>query len=83
MTRIELQNPLGSLKEVIEQNWGVNQKPELFCFGLLAAMDIKQIAGLAAPANLKIHQASERATAELKPVSAVFEELGAKLEFGE
>ena len=36
-----------SLHEVITQNWAVNQKPELFCFGLLAEFDLPQIRGLA------------------------------------
>ena len=46
---LELHNPLASLKEVIEKNWSVEQKPELFCFGLLEAFDIKQLGALVAP----------------------------------
>ncbi|MBI3851190.1 MAG: hypothetical protein HY298_13085 [Verrucomicrobia bacterium] len=46
---LELRNPLGSLKEVIEKNWSVEQKPELFCFGLLEAFDLKQLEALVAP----------------------------------
>ncbi len=46
---LELHGALGSLKTVIEQDWTVDQKPELFCFGLLEAFDIKQLTALIAP----------------------------------
>lgn len=36
----------GTLHEVILQDLGVNQKPELFCFGLLEQFDIPQIRAL-------------------------------------
>jgi hypothetical protein len=36
-------NSLQSLHEVIDQNWTVNEKPELFCFGLLEAFDLPQV----------------------------------------
>jgi dienelactone hydrolase len=49
---IELTGALGSLKEVIEANKGVDQWPELFCFGLLEAFDVKQIADLVAPREI-------------------------------
>ena len=38
--RVELYESLGSLRDVIGQNWSVNTHPELFCFGLLEAFDI-------------------------------------------
>src|SRR5213078_84700 len=44
---VQLHGSMASLKEVIEQNQGVNTAPELFCFGLLEKFDIKQIAALA------------------------------------
>ncbi len=44
---------LPSLHEVIRQNWSVDQYPELFCFGLLAACDIPQLKTLVGPARLK------------------------------
>ncbi len=44
---------LPSLHEVIRQNWSVDQKPELFCFGLLEHFDIPQLRSLAGPARLK------------------------------
>ena len=46
---LELRNPLGSLKEVITKNVGVNQQPELFCFGLLEQFDVPQLRALVAP----------------------------------
>ena len=43
-----LDGSLESLKQVIDKNWTVEQAPELFCFGLLEAFDIKQIRALGA-----------------------------------
>lgn len=37
-----------SLREIITENMGVNQAPELFCFGLLERFDIPQISALVA-----------------------------------
>jgi len=47
--RLEVHGALASLKEIIEKNWTVEQRPELFCFGLLEAFDIRQLEALAAP----------------------------------
>jgi hypothetical protein len=52
ISRLEFHRPLGSLKEVIEKNWTMEQKPELFCFGLLEAFDLKQLEALAAPRTI-------------------------------
>ncbi len=41
--KLTLSEPLGSLREVIDGNWTVNEKPELFCFGLLKAFDVPQL----------------------------------------
>lgn len=46
---LELRQPLGSLKEVITQNIGVDRQPELFCFGLLEQFDVPQLRALVAP----------------------------------
>jgi hypothetical protein len=46
---LELRGSIGSLKEIIEKNWGVNEKPEMFCFGLLEAFDIPQLEALVSP----------------------------------
>jgi len=56
--RVELRNPLGSLKEVIEQNWPVDRAPELFCFGLLEHFDIKHLAAVLTPRPLAILEGS-------------------------
>ncbi len=61
----ELHGSLGSLKEAIENNWGVDQKPELFCFGLLESFDIEQLVALVAPHPVKLIDASDRAKTEL------------------
>jgi dienelactone hydrolase len=63
--QVELAGALGRLKEVIEKNWGVDQTPELFCFGLLEEFDIKQLAALVAPRPVRFRQASPRVRAEL------------------
>ena len=44
---------LPSLREIIRQSWSVDQKPELFCFGLLEHFDIPNIQSLVAPQRLK------------------------------
>lgn len=62
---VELENPLVSLKQLIEDNVGVNEKPELFCFGLLELADVKQIAALVAPRPVKFRNAPARAKADL------------------
>ncbi len=46
---VQMQGALNSLKEAITQNWSVDQKPELFCFGLLEAFDLPQLKALVAP----------------------------------
>lgn len=46
---LELRQPLGSLREIIEKNVGVNLQPELFCFGLLEQFDVEQLRALVAP----------------------------------
>lgn len=49
VVRIELRRSLRSLKEVVERNWQVSEKPELFCFGLLERFDLPQITALVTP----------------------------------
>jgi hypothetical protein len=46
---VQLKDALTSLKEVIDQNWTVEQAPELFCFGLFQAFDLEQLTALIAP----------------------------------
>ena len=65
IARVELTRPLGSLHQVIENNWGVNQYPELFCFGLLEQFDVADLAALVAPRELVTRDSDERARSEL------------------
>ena len=67
---MRLHGSLGSLKEVIEQNWGVDEKPELFCFGLLESFDIKHLAALIAPRPVTFVEPSDRAKSELADLAA-------------
>jgi hypothetical protein len=46
---LRLEESFGSLHEILERDLGANQTPELFCFGLLEAFDIPQIAALVSP----------------------------------
>jgi hypothetical protein len=73
---LELVKPLGSLKQVIEENVGVNQRPELFCFGLLEWFDIRQLAALVAPRLLSVREADDRARTEFAELNAWYGTLG-------
>jgi hypothetical protein len=73
---LELHGSLGSLKEIIERNWAVNEKPELFCFGLLEAFDIAQLVALAAPTPVVFPEASERVKKELVGIRNWYKLLG-------
>jgi hypothetical protein len=73
---VQLHGALGSLKEVIDGNQTVNQTPELFCFGLLERFDTLQLAALVAPRPITLHEPSDRARAELAPLSTWYESLG-------
>jgi hypothetical protein len=48
-----LNEPLGSLKDVIEQNLPLERAPELFCFGLLERFDLPQLYELVAPRPIR------------------------------
>jgi hypothetical protein len=50
--QLELHGSLGSLREVIEKNWGVDEYPEMFCFGLLKLCDINDMIELAKPCEV-------------------------------
>jgi hypothetical protein len=53
ISRLKMSQPLDSLHEVIDKNWTVNEKPELFCFGLLEAFDIPQLRQLVGAQRLR------------------------------
>jgi hypothetical protein len=78
--RLELHGTLGSLKEVIEQNRSVDQMPELFCFGLLEACDLKQLAALVAPRPVDVIAASARVKTEFAELGDWYAAFGVKHE---
>jgi len=67
-----LTDSYGSLREIIEQNKGVNEAPELFCFGLLERFDIRQLTALCVPRRIGFIHASPRVQSELKDLSALY-----------
>lgn len=78
--QVELNDALGSLKEVIEKDWSVDQKPEMFCFGLLEAFDVKQIAALVAPRPLTLEKSSPRAQSELADLPGWYSAVGGQVQ---
>jgi hypothetical protein len=77
---LELHGALGSLKEVIEQNRSVDQMPELFCFGLLEAFDVKQLVALVAPRPVQFADAGERQKTELGGLREWYATLGSEFD---
>lgn len=73
---VELHGSLASLKQVVQQNYAVNEKPEFFCFGLLEDFDIREISGLVAPREVRFIGASERMRSELAPLKTWYKDLG-------
>jgi orotidine-5'-phosphate decarboxylase len=73
---VRLHGSLGTLREVIEQGGQVDKSPELFCFGLLAAADIKDLSGLVAPRQLHFVEPSVRAQKELSGLADRYEQHG-------
>jgi hypothetical protein len=76
IARLELHKAYGSLAEILEQNLGVNQAPELFSFGLLEAFDVKQLVALAAPRPVSFAAPSDRARLELSGLKTFYASLG-------
>ncbi len=77
---VALHGSLGSLKEALEQNWGVQERPELFCFGLLESFDIKQLAALSAPRPVQFVAPSDRAKSELAELADWYQLWGADVD---
>jgi hypothetical protein len=73
----ELFESFSSLKELIDEDKTVETLPELFAFGLLAELDIRQIVALAAPRPVIFKKPNERARRELAPLEAWYGLLGA------
>ena len=74
--RVRLVDCHGSLKEVLESNTTVDKTPEVFCFGLLAEFDIKQLVALVAPRPVTLTAPSERARRELGGLATWYKTLG-------
>ncbi len=51
--RLRQTDALASLHDILRQDWSVDQKPELFCFGLLESFDVPQLKALAGTDRLK------------------------------
>lgn len=69
---VETYGSLGSLRELIEQNKGMNQVPESLCFGLLEHFDIAQLSNMILPRTIQFHDGSERVATEVLPVLQQF-----------
>ena len=67
---IELRESLGSLKQVLEDNLGVHQVPEYYCFGLLEHFDIVSLAALSTPHLVTFVNPSDRLKTEVTPLAA-------------
>lgn len=50
--QLVLHGSLGSLRQIIENNWTVDEYPELFCFGLYQNCDIDDLVELAKPCEV-------------------------------
>lgn len=72
VNEVKLHGSFGSLKEIIEQNKGANDAPELFCFALLEQFDIKQLAALCAPKKVTFPEPSPRVLSELAGLKGVY-----------
>lgn len=68
ISSVSLKGSMGSLKQIIEENKSVNQAPELFCFGLLKAFDIKQLVKLAGQEKVQFIEPSDRVKQELPQI---------------
>jgi hypothetical protein len=76
---VELRGSLGSLKEILEQDLSVGQEPELFCFGLLEAFDVKHLAALVAPRPVAFVESSERVRSEMRELARWYGLFGAEV----
>jgi len=52
ISALKMHDPMRSLKEIIRENKGANELPEMMCFGLLESFDLPQIEALIAPRPL-------------------------------
>jgi hypothetical protein len=50
--QLVLHGSLDSLRKIVENNWTVDEYPELFCFGLYQSCDIDNLIDLAKPCEV-------------------------------
>ncbi|MFO0803582.1 MAG: hypothetical protein U0791_10755 [Gemmataceae bacterium] len=73
---LELHDPLGSFKEILEENRVVAKMPELFCFGLLEQFDTAHLAALVAPRPVNVKKPSHRVKKEWAGLATRYKSLG-------
>ncbi|HID22204.1 MAG TPA: hypothetical protein EYP14_07360 [Planctomycetaceae bacterium] len=73
---LTLQGSFASLKELIERDVSASTMPEMFCFGLLKAADIKQMAALIAPRPVRFINPTERHRQTLSELKRWYATLG-------
>jgi hypothetical protein len=77
---VELDGPLGTLRELLEADVSARDEHTLLCFGLLGAADIRQLAALTAPRPVTIRNPSDRARTEWNGLSDWYRLLGVQHE---
>ncbi|MDB5306240.1 MAG: hypothetical protein JWO38_442 [Gemmataceae bacterium] len=73
---LDLHDPLGSFKEMIEGNRPVQTAPEFYCFGLLEQFDVADVAALVAPRPVLVKKPSDRAKKEFAGLAGWYKTLG-------
>lgn len=77
---LSLHRSFASLQQILEQNLSTDRTPELFCFGLLEAFDIRQMAALVAPRPARFTEPGARAGQELAPLRDFYKLLGSDVD---
>ena len=54
ISALKMHDPMRSLKEIVRENKGANELPEMMCFGLLESFDLPQIEALIAPRTVLV-----------------------------
>jgi hypothetical protein len=76
VSAVQLRGAPGSLKEVIEENRTVSERPEGFCFGLLEALDVRHLVALVAPRPVTAVKAGARVRKEWAGLADWYRALG-------
>ncbi len=69
---IEMHNGLGSLHQVIENNWTVEKYPEQFAFGLLQQFDLRQLVAALPKHKITWVEPDTRVKDEMKGLAVTF-----------